>query len=76
MTNASDADLKRLIRRWKTKSRMYLNSSRRTYKALGTGKLPQDDSIIYSVYEDSASGWTYLQCASDLETLLMFRGKK
>ncbi len=43
--------------------------SKRTWEQLKIGELPQEDEIIYSVYEDQAKSDTYALCARALQQI-------
>lgn len=70
-------NLARLIRRWRIDASAAQRKSSETYEKLGCGDLPQEDAIIYSVYEDDQKAATLRDCAAELEAILKnIRGKK
>lgn len=62
--------LKQLVIKWKTEALSLQHQSERTWKELETGEKPQDDKIIYSVYENQAQASRLYFCAEELEKLL------
>lgn len=47
--------LRALAKRWSKEANKLSAKSRKTWEKLGSEELPQEDAIIYSVYEDEAS---------------------
>jgi arsenate reductase-like glutaredoxin family protein len=63
--------IEKLMNQWRRESKKLSKKSSDTWKALGTEELPQDDEIIYSVYEDQAAANTYAGCAEQLAKILL-----
>jgi len=59
----------KLVKKWRVQARKLRAKSKKTWALLGSGDLPQDDKIIYSVYEDQASAIALEECADELEKL-------
>lgn len=61
--------IKMLIAKYKKEAKRLEKQSKDTYDKLETGELPQEDDIIYSVYEDAAQAVKLKSVVNDLEKL-------
>lgn len=65
------SDLDQLVLQWRAERDKYWKRSKENWNKLIVGDLPQEDSIIYSTYEDASSGDTFHFCALQLEAAIL-----
>lgn len=59
-----------LVRKWERKADLCLIKSKERWEGLYTGRITQDDDIIYSVYELSAQSKALKTCSEELRAYL------
>lgn len=64
------AKLRVMANHWLKESNRLARKSAKTWRALRGSVLPQEDEIIYSVYEDSAAAITLEDCARKILVLI------
>lgn len=68
--------LKCLIKAYRVSAKALYDRSAETYEGLRTGRLPQEDALVYSVYEDFTEASTLKNCAEAIENILIQHGGK
>lgn len=70
MSPALRAKLRVIANHWLKESKRRVRRSDKNWRALRAHVLPQEDEIIYSVYEDSAAATTLEDCARKILVLI------